>query len=570
MFVIILSILIGVISALIAVTIKWGAHIIREYIQAGIKPSQWAFSYIILPSIGILLTVLFIKYVLKHKLRPGIPNVLYGISKNDGKIKSHNMYSSILSSSITVGFGGSVGLEGPTITSCTAWASNIGTFFRLNYKQTTLLLACAAAATIAAIFKAPIAAIVFALEVIMLDLTMWALIPLLLASMSSVLTSYFFMGQDVLYPFEITNHFELKDIGWYIGLGVFCGLISYYFTHIYLYIEKLFKRIKRSRTRLLIGGLSLGILLFVFPSLYGEGYEDINTCLRGDYSYLFDNSIFFNFSDNQGVLIILLLAIILTKVLATSLTISAGGVGGIFAPSLFIGVNAGALYSLFFNSLGISNLHINNFALIGMGGMIAGVLHAPLTGIFLIADISGGYHLFVPLMLTATISYATVKYFVSQSVYTAQLASRRELMTHDKDKRILSIMKMETLIEQDFLILDIDDSFLDILEAISNSSRNVFPVVGDKGVFMGYVSLDAVRKHMFKPEMYDALSVKDFLEQPRETVNMKESMHDIASTFAKCDSFNIVVLQEGKYVGFVSRAKVFSKYRKLLKYFSDD
>lgn len=569
-FVIILSILIGTITALIAVIIKWLAHVIRHYVQTGIQSNQLTFSYIFYPIIGIILSVIFSKYVIKKTIRSGIPNVLYSISKNNGKIKSHNMFSSIICSSLTVGFGGSVGLEGPTITSCTAWAANIGSLFRLNYKQTTLLLSCAAAATIAAIFKAPIAAIVFALEVIMIDLTMWSLIPLLLASMSSVLTSYFFMGQDVLYPIEISSKFELKDIIWYIGLGIFCGIIAYYFTNMYLYIDKLFSKIKDRRKKLLIGGIILGILLFIFPSLYGEGFEDINNCLRGDYSYIFNNSIFYSMSENKWILLCLLLSIIIFKVIASSLTISSGGVGGIFAPALFVGVNTGVLYSFLIETLGLANLNINNFALIGMGGMIAGVLQAPLTGIFLIADISGGYHLFVPLMLTATISYATVKYFVPNSVYTVQLAEKRELMTHNKDKRILSLMRIDKLIEIDFHKLDIDDDFNKILDAISTSNRNIFPVLNKEGYFKGYILLDDIRKIIFKPEIYNSLKVKDIIKVPTETIDISEDMHDIASRFNKSDKYNITVLDQGKYIGFLSRAKLFSRYRKLLRYFSED
>jgi len=569
-FVLLLSVLIGVLTALIAVVIKLCAHFIRNFVQMGMKPSQWAFSYIVFPSIGILFSILFVKYIIRKNVRPGIPNVLYCISKNNGKIKPHNMFSSIVTSALTVGFGGSVGLEGPTITSCTAWASNLGRLVRLNYKQITLLLACASAATIAAIFKAPIAAIVFALEVIMLDLTMWALIPLLMASMSSVLTSYFFMGQDVLYPFEIVHRFQLNDIVWYIGLGIFCGILSFYFSKVYLFIDNFFRNIKTSKMRLLLGGTSLGVLLFVFPSLYGEGYNDINACLRGDYHYLFDNSIFFNLFNNEWVLLLLLFVIVVTKVIATSLTVSAGGVGGIFAPSLFVGVNAGVLYSQFFNTIGLTNLHVNNFALIGMGGMIAGVLHAPLTGIFLIADISGGYHLFVPLMLTATISYATVKYFVPNSVYTTQLASRKELMTHNKDKRILSLMKVTDLVEKDFITLNVNDNFDSILKAVSESSRNFFPVVDDLNIFKGYVSLDSIRKIMFKPELHDSLFVRNFIQKGDITIDITESMHDVAAKFNKTSHFNIVVLRGEEYVGFVSRAKVFSKYRMLLRYFSDD
>lgn len=569
-FLVILSVIIGIITGMVAVVMKNSAHYIRRFVQDIVAANDISVAYIVFPAVGILLSVLFVLYIIRKPVRPGIPNVLYGISKDNGRISRHNMYSSIVTSSMTVGFGGSVGLEGPTVTTCAAFGSFIGRLMHLNYKQITLLLACASAATISAIFKAPIAAIVFALEVIMLDLTMWSLVPLLMASMASVLTSYFFVGQDLLYPFEVVHKFQLNDIVWYIGLGVFCGLISSYFTKVYLFFEGLFQKIHSVFRRVLFGGLLLGILIFLFPSLYGEGYEDINSCLSGDYSYLFDNSVFENLSSNHYALVIMFLAVLLAKAVASSVTVGAGGVGGIFAPSLYIGASLGVFFATAVNMMGIANLHVDNFSLIGMGGMIAGVLHAPLTGIFLIADISGGYHLFVPLMLTSTIAYATVKSFVPHSVYTVQLARRKELMTHNKDKVVLSLMKLDRLVEKNFVAIHPEYSLGKLVEIISSSSRNIFPVVDGKGRFLGIVKLDDVRKVMFKQEFYDTLFVRDFMFSPEYQLDINEHMDDVVKKFQTSGRFNIVVLNEGYYLGFVSRAKLFSKYRRMLKYFSED
>jgi len=569
-FLVILSIIIGVITGVVAVIIKNSAHYIRTTIQDIMAANDLSIAYILFPAIGILLSVFFVLYIIRKPVRPGIPNVLYGISKDNGKISPHNMYSSIVTSSITVGFGGSVGLEGPTVTTCAACGSFLGRIMHLNYKQITLLLACASAATISAIFKAPIAAIVFALEVIMLDLTMWSLVPLLMASMASVLTSYFFVGQDLLYPFEVVHKFQLDDIVWYIGLGVFCGLISSYFTKVYLFVEGQFQKIDSNLRRILIGGLLLGILVFLFPSLYGEGYEDINSCLSGDYNYLFDNSIFQSFSSNQYALSIMFLVVLLAKAIASSVTVGAGGVGGIFAPSLYIGASAGVFFATAINMTGIADLHVDNFALIGMGGMIAGVLHAPLTGIFLIADISGGYHLFVPLMLTGTIAYATVKSFAPHSVYTVQLARRKELMTHDKDKVVLSLMKVERLVEKNFSTIHPEYSLGKLVEIISSSSRNIFPVVDGKGRFLGIVKLDNVRQVMFQQELYNSLYVRDFMFSPKYQVDIYEDVDEVVNKFQISGQYNLVVLRDGYYIGFVSRAKVFSKYRRMLKHFSED
>ncbi len=569
-FISFLGVLIGFTSGLAAVVIKNSVHFISSLLHGTSKLEYANVLYMVYPTIGISIAVLFIKYVIKRPVRHGIPNVLYSISKTNGQINRHNMFSSVVASAFTVGFGGSVGLEGPTVATGAALGSNIGRLFHLNYKQTTLLLACACTGALAAIFKAPIAAIVFAMEVIMLDLTMWSIVPLLLASSTAVITSYFFLGMHVLYPFEVKIGFEMKDLPYYIVLGIFTGLVATYFTKMYMYINGLFDKIEKTYLKLLIGGLSLGIIIFFFPSLFGEGYLGINASLSGDYSYLFNNSLFYTFNDSFGALLILLALVTFFKVIATSITFGSGGVGGIFAPTLFMGANAGVLFAKVVHYFGFRNIEVNNFALIGMAGMIAGVLHAPLTGLFLIADISGGYQLFVPLMITATISYATVKSFESHSVYTVQLARRKELMTHDKDKNVLSLMRVTRLIEKNFSTINSDANLGDLVKVIAKSQRNLFIVVDKDNNFEGIVKLDDIREIMFQPEKYDIMFVRDLMIMPSVVIQHDESMADVARKYQYSDKFNLVVLQDGKYLGCVSRAQIFSTYRRMLKHFSED
>lgn len=569
-FISMLAILIGVTSGIAAVIIKHSVHFISSLLQNNSSVEYQNILYVVYPTIGILVAILFIKFVIRRPVRHGIPNVLYGISKTNAQISRHNMFSSVVTSAFTVGFGGSVGLEGPTVATGAALGSNIGRLFHLNYKHVTLLLGCACAGAMAAIFKAPIAAIVFALEVIMLDLTMWSLVPLLLASTSAVITSYFFLGMDVLYPFRVVNGFNMSDLPYYIVLGIFTGLIATYFTKCYMYIHGIFEKIDSSYKKLIFGGLSLGLIIFFFPALFGEGYDAINSSLSGDYSYLFNNSFFYPYKDSFWMIIVLLVMVIFFKVIAASITFGAGGVGGIFAPTLFMGVNAGVLFAKLVQYLGFRNLEVNNFALIGMAGMIAGVLHAPLTGLFLIADISGGYQLFVPLMITATISYATVKTFETHSVYTIQLARRKELMTHDKDQNVLSLMRVTKLIEKDFNTVNSDATLGDLVKVIAKAHRNIFIVIDEENNFEGIVKLDDIREIMFQPEKYDEVFVRDLMIVPEVVIQHDESMADVASKYQFSDKFNLVVLNEGKYCGCVSRAQIFSTYRRMLKHFSED
>jgi CIC family chloride channel protein len=569
-FLMIISVVIGILSGTAAVILKNAVRFIRELLISSSPVYQENFLYFALPAIGILLTILFVKYVIKDHVDHGVPSILYAISRNNGIIKKHNMFSSIVTSALTVGFGGSVGLEGPTLATGAAIGSNLGQYLRLSYKDLILLMTLACAGAMAAIFKSPIAAIVFAIEVLMIDLTMASLIPLLIASVTAVLTSYYLLGSAVLYPFEIANAFTFEHLPYYLLLGVLTGMVSVYFTKMYIRVEKYFKRIDKWWVRWVSGGAVLGMLIFFFPALYGEGYEAVNTCMKGDYSPLFNGSPFYEFQDSMWVVFLLFVLVLFFKVIATATTFGAGGVGGIFAPALFMGVLTGLFFAEVINYTGLTILPGPNFAMVGMSGIIAGVLHAPLTGIFLIAEITGGYDLIVPLMLVSTISYATTKMFVNNSVYTYQLAERGEYFTHHKDKTVMSMLKVKGLIETDFRTIHPEVMLRDLIQVISESKRNIFPVVDDDNIFHGFIRLDDIRHIMFKPELYDSVVVKNLMVTPAVFVSPDDTMEEVAAKFKDYDKYNLPVLQDGKYIGFVSRANVFSTYRDMVRKFSED
>ena len=566
-FILILSIVIGLASGLAAVIIKNLVHIIQQYL-AVIAESNSYYLYIIYPLIGILLTVLFIKYINKNPVRHGVPNVLYSISKRNGIIRRHNLFSSIITSALTVGFGGSVGLEGPTVATGAAIGSNIGRLLHLDHKQIILLLSCACAGAMSAIFKAPIAAIVFALEVIMFDLTMAAIVPLLISSATAALTSYLFLGQNVLYTFEIKEKFVLNDLTYYIMLGIFTGFLCVYFTKMYMLISELFDKLKNVFFKAIIGGISIGLLIFLIPSLYGEGYSAINDSLHGDFNHLFEHSFYGGMGKSFIAITVFFILVMLIKVIATSITFGSGGVGGVFAPTLFTGVNAGLLFAKLLNNFGLS-VSESNFALVGMAGLIAGVIHAPLTAIFLIAEITGGYELFMPLMIVAAISYATVRIFTPNSVYTIQLARRGELITHHKDKAVLMMLNVKELIETDFNKLYPDYTLGNLIKVITTAHRNIFPVVEKDGTFRGIVKMDDIRHIMFDQEMYEHVYVRDLMFMPQYVIDPKDTMEEIARKFQISGRYNIAVIEKGKYLGFVSRAILFSTYRKMLSDFSE-
>lgn len=565
-----LSVLIGLAGGFSAVIIKNIVHFIQQILISGSLAEYNNYAYFILPLIGIAFAVLFAKFILRKPIGHGIPSVLYSISETRGYIKRHNMFSSIVSSALTVGFGGSVGLEGPTVATGAAYGSTISHGFKIPYKQVIILLGAASAAAMSAIFKAPLAGVVFAMEVIMIDLTVTSVIPLIIASVTAILTSYFFLGSEVLYHFELKEMYKMIDLPFFVLLGVFSGLISVYFTKVYIYVHNTFAKINNWAIALFLGGSLLGALIYLFPALYGEGYEVINNALHGDPDLIFSSSILSSFSDNIYLVFGTMLAVILLKAFATSLTFAAGGVGGIFAPTLFNGAILGLLFAMVLAQFGI-NIPFSNFALAGMAGTIAGVLQAPLTAVFLIAEISGGYQLLIPLLIVSLTSYLTTRIFIKNSVYTHQLAERGQLLTHHADHNILKMMEMKDLIETNFKILHSGQKLGDLVEEIQNSDRNIFPVLDNNEKFIGMISMADVRKIIFKTQLYDYIKVDNLMVIPFVTIAPNETMNSIASKLHKTSYYNIPVLdEEGRYLGFVSRANVFSEYRKILKDFSSD
>ena len=495
---------------------------------------------------------------------------MYGISKDNGIIKTHNTYSSMIGSSLTVGFGGSVGLEAPIVLTGSAIGSNLGRLFRLHYKTIILLIGCGSAGAIASIFKAPIAGVIFAIEVLMLDLTMVTLIPLLIAAVTGSTIAYFLMGKDVVFSFQVDTPFIFTEIPFFILLGIFAGFVSLYFTRATMFTEQKFKKIKNPVLRIGLGGAIIGTLIFIFPSLFGEGYEALMDILDGKGENIINQTIFSNLTGNNWLFLVVLLMILFFKVIAMAATTGSGGVGGVFAPTLFMGGVSGFFVARLINLVSSFKVNESVFSLVGMAGVMAGVMHAPLTAIFLIAEITGGYELFPQLIITATISYLTIIYFEPHSIYTKRLAMRGELMTHDKDKAVLSMMKVEKLIEKNFKTIHPKATLGDLVKAIEGSSRNIFPVVDDDNNFFGIVFMDNIRNIIFQPELYEKTYVAELMFMPETTVCPDESMEDVAKKFQQSGKFNLAVLKDGKYLGFVSRARVFSSYRSLLKDFSDD
>ena len=567
-FMLLLSIPTGFLAGAAAVIIKKLAHSIRDLVFS----AQFNYSHLlffICPAIGILLTILFCKYILKKEVGHGIPGILYAISKNKGQVSRSSMWSSIVTSALTVGFGGSVGLEGPSVSTGGSIGSNIAQLLKLDYKHTIQLIGMGGAAALAAIFQAPITGIVFALEVFMIDLSLNAIVPIIMSSFTAILTAYFFLGQTVEYPAVIAEGFIPSNAIFYIGLGLFAGLVSAYFLKVSFGVEKSFKKVKSPWVRFLVGGTFLGILIFLFPALYGEGYEAINSALRGDYSPIFDNPWFAQFKDIDFVVIILFAGMILLKAFATAFTFGAGGVGGTFAPALFIGAFTGLLFATLVNYFGIAELDPAKFALVGMSGLVAGMLHAPLTGIFLIAEITNGYALIVPLMIVSALAYAINRLFFSNSIYTNPVAEKGVVVTHNKDKSILNMMVINQLIETNFSPIDPDCLFRDLLPLVSSSKRNIFPVVDKKGHFCGHVLFDDVRGILFDESYYDQ-SIQNFAVLPDYVIHPEESMEEIVQKFQKSGKYNIPVVRDGQYMGYISRANVFSAYRNMMSEISED
>jgi CIC family chloride channel protein len=569
-FLYILSFVTGMLSALAAVLLKNAIHYTEHFLTTWFKSGTVDYFYLAFPLIGMLLTVIFVRYVIKDGIGHGISRILYAISKKNSRIKPHNNWSSIIAGTLTIGFGGSVGAEAPIVLTGASIGSNIGRLMKMNYKNITLLVGCGAAGAVAGIFKAPIAGIVFTLEILMVDLTISSIVPLLISSVTAATVTYFLMGRDVLFSFDLKETFLLVNIPWYIVLGLGTALLSIYFTRATMSLEKLYDRVKNQYVRLIIGGTVLGMFIFLLPPLYGEGYNTISDLLNNNTSLLFENGLFAVIGNKTWFLLVFLLALSLFKVIASSSTNGAGGVGGIFAPSLFIGGVSGFFMARLINSVSNTALPESSFTLAGMAGAMAGIMHAPLTAIFLIAEITGGYSLLVPLIITSTISYMTVMRFEKHSIYHKRLATRGELITHHKDKAVLTRMDWTKEIETDLITVSSDDTLGDLVKIISASKRNIFPVVDEIGVLEGVVLLDNVRDIMFDQELYDNTYVTDLMVMPPSYIDKREKVDSVMETFRKTGAWNLPVLDGGKYVGFLSKSRVFSTYRDLLMEVSED
>lgn len=559
---------IGLLTGLAAVALKNLTHLIQEILEGKFIYEFHNAFYFIFPIIGLLLVFFIKKYIIKKHVGHGIPSTLFAISKLKSNMPSHQIWSSIITAPLTVGFGGSVGLEGPTVATGAAIGSNFGRLLHLNQATRTLLIGAAAAGAMSSIFKAPIAAIVFAVEIFSLDLTLASMTPLILASITAVLTSYFFFGDDVLFHFQLQDRFELPDLFFLLFLGLTTAIISIHFSKVYHFIALAFKKIKSPIHRLLVGGVSLGLIVFFIPPLFGEGYEVINNLLVDNYEGVLKYNFLKIPTDNTAIILLLLAGLALLKVFATSVTFGAGGVGGVFAPTLFTGSITGYVFAKAINYTNLFEHHLSqsNFALLGMAGLMAGVLHAPLTAIFLIAEITGGYELFVPLMIVSLISFLVAKKFVPNNIYSYQLAQRGELITHDKDKTVLALMDFDKIIEDNFIPLTTEIKFGELLKnCVVHSNRNIFPVVDKENNFLGIVLLDTLRPNMFNEELYETTIVEDFMQDAPEIIDYEsDNMNTVMKKFQDSGAWNLPVLKAGKYAGFISKSKLLTAYRRKL------
>lgn len=518
------------------------------------------------PAIGIILATLFVKYIVRDNISEGVTRVLYAMSSRNSRIARHNCWSSIVGGATTIGFGGSVGPEAPIVLTGAAIGSNIGQLARLNYKHTTLMLCCGAGAALAAIFKAPITGVVFVLEILMLDITATSVIPLLIASITATTTALMFRGFDPIFSVTLAPEdlFELWQIPLYILLGGCAGLMAWYFTLMNSYIGSLFQRIESQYKRWIAGGLILGILIFIFPPLYGEGYEGFMSLMQGNAQELFNNSLFYRFREVEWVVLLFIIATMFFKVIAMASTNAAGGVGGTFAPSLFVGAFTGASLALICNLLFDWQVSLVAFTLVGMAGVMAGVMKAPLTSIFLIAELSNGYGLFIPLMITACISFAVNKYLEPDSIYTKSLRMKGELLTHDKDQSVFVFLKLEELMETDFLRIRENFTLGDIIHVISTTHRNIFPVIDNFGRLIGIIQLDDLRKDMFKREKYGN-PISDYMIDPPDQILEHESVQSILPKFEDNHTWMLpVVDKQGRYLGFISKSRILNAYREQL------
>ncbi|MDE6007204.1 MAG: chloride channel protein [Muribaculaceae bacterium] len=570
-FLIMLSLVVGVFCGIAAQLLKFLIHWIAGLLTSHFSATTENYLYLVYPVIGILLTVLFVKYVVKENISHGVTKVLYAISRRKSRLKKRNMYASLISSSITIGFGGSVGAEGPIVYTGAAIGSNIGQAFRLSPKVLMILVGCGAAAGIAGIFRAPIAGMLFTLEVLMIDLTGLTVMPLLVSSITGATVAYILEGYSAEFFFSQSEPFVTRQIPWTILLGVFCGLMSYYFTKVMFMMESMFKKMKQQWIRILVGGGLIAVMVFLLPPLYGEGYGTINSLLEGNVEEVVNGTFFYVDRHDVWFLVLFIGAVTMMKAFATSSTNGAGGVGGTFAPSLFVGALTGFLFAFIINNLDMGvTLSQKNFTLMGMAGVMSGVMHAPLMAIFLTAEMTGGYQLFLPLLIVSTLAYFTIQYFTPYSIYTMRLAKAGDLMTHQKDKTVLTMLKIDNVIEKDFKEVHPEMSLKEMVDVISVSNRNLFPVTDSEGNLKGVVLLDDIRNIMFRTDLYPKMHVSRFMAAVPDVIELSMPMDKVMEIFDKTHAWNLPVVKDGKYIGFVSKSKIFNSYRKVLRHFCDD
>lgn len=565
-------------TALAAVLLKNAVHQISTLLTSYMRESGTWYLYLVYPAIGITVASLFVRFVVRDDISHGITKVLFSLSRNKAHIKRHNTWSSLVASAVTIGFGGSVGAEAPIVMTGSAIGSTLGSFFHMDRKTMMLLVGCGASGAIGGIFNAPIAGVVFTLEVLMLDLTMTSIVPLLISSVSATAVSYLLMGENiVMFRFENFQPFNLQTIPTLIVLGVACGFVSLYFVRGIGACEQLFKKINNTYLKLIIGGLTLSVLIYFLPSLYGEGYDAIAILLDSQHpESLLEGSVFktlFVESKLLGAVWVMFIYILLTlalKIVATAATNGAGGTGGTFAPSLFVGCLTGYLVAFLLNHFGFDTPE-KNFAFAGMAGVMSAVMHAPLTGIFLIAEITGGYDLFMPLMITSVISYITILPFERHGLYARRLARTGELLTHQKDNTVLTFMAIKNVIETDLLTIDPDMTLGQFTHVLTRSRRNIFPVVDNSKKYLGTVHVDEIRNIIFRQDLYERLTVRRFMSTPPDILRIDDTMRHTMDTFDRTGAWNLPVLDaDGRYLGYASKSSVFNNYRKILKKFSDD
>lgn len=569
--VLLLSFFVGCFAALAALILKNIIYGIQWLIQNQLIADQRTYWYLICPIIGITLAALFVRYVVRDDISHGITKILYAISQRKSIIKIHNTWSSIIGSGLTIGFGGSVGAEAPIVLTGAAIGSNLAKLFRMDQKTMMLMIGCGAAGAIGGIFKAPIAGLVFTLEVLMMDLTMTSVAPLLIASVTATSISYLVEGSQPMFDLSVVDPFMLSRTPWYVLLGVVCGFISLYFTRGMNFLEKWMKQhIQNFWLKILVGGITLSLLIFLFPPLYGEGYEVITMLINGSSADVMEYSPLKPLLLSPWMIIGYLSLILLLKIVASVATNGSGGVGGIFAPSLFMGSLVGFILAQILQLLGFF-VPESNFALAGMSGLMSGVMHAPLTGIFLIAELTGGYHLFMPLMIVSIISFLTIKLFEPHSLYAMRLAQKGELLTHNKDRSVLTLLKMDNVLETDLITLYPEMTLGELVKVIAESKRNIFPVIDHDGKFRGVLLLDEVRNIMFQPRLYHRFKVEQLMTSPGAILTYNMGMEKVMEIFEDTGAWNLPVVDDSKrYLGFVSKSKIFNSYRHVLVHFSEE